>query len=764
MAKFSSFTYSVTEKGEQRMSDITKRFAEGARRVITSALMSAKEMGHTYVGSEHLLLGILSEKSCTPAKLLCERGVDYDYVQGQIAGFVGMGCKTALSSEDMTPVCRRIILRASIIANAKDSVSVGIEHLLLAMLCEECVAMRIIEEADINPDELKSIIEELYFSMDAEEYSEKERTKAMKEKTKKPTPLLDENSVDLTEKARLGLIDPVIGREAQEERMIAILLRRSKNNPCLVGEAGVGKTAIAESLALRIAKGDVPDELKEKRIMSLEISSVVAGTKYRGEFEDKIKNIINEVKASGDIILFIDELHTIVGAGGAEGAIDASNILKPALARGEIRLIGATTLSEFRSSIEKDKALERRFQPIDVPEPTEEGCLEMLRGIKKKYESYHNISISDSALKKAVELSVRYIRDRSLPDKAIDLLDEAAASLKMQNKRRAKIVLSPDNIALAAEHRTGIPLSELKESESQRLLNLENELNLSVIGQEKAVALLAPAVRRARSGVRCGGGPNGSFLFIGQAGVGKTECAKALAKAVFMSEKAFIRLDMSEFSEPHSVSKIIGAPPGYVGFGDGGALTERVRRNPYSLVLFDEIEKAHPDVRALLLQILDEGKLTDSSGMTVNFENTLVILTANRTGSPNIGFGNEDGRDASAVSKMFAPELIDRLDEVVCFENLNSKSLCAVVESKLNAFCKRLSDRGLKVEFENGFAEKVSEISKGNSARTASKRALRLAEEAVADILLCGKPKDNETITVFLENGRSFGKIKQNTY
>ncbi len=744
------------------MSDMTKRFAESSRRVITAALMGAKELGHTYVGSEHLLLGILSESTCTPAKLLFQRGVTYDYVRDRIVGFVGMGCKSSLTSEDMTPVCRRIILRASVMANTTDSVSVGIEHLLSAMLSEECVAVRIMEDADIDPEELKLIIEELYFNMD-NHIEPIQNSKPNQDKKKKITPILDENAIDLTEKAAKGLIDPVIGREIEEERMIAILLRRSKNNPCLVGEAGVGKTAIVESLATRIAKGDVPEELKNKRIISLEISSVVAGTKYRGEFEDKIKNILNEVREAGDIILFIDEIHTIVGAGGAEGAIDASNILKPALARGEIRLIGATTVSEFRGSIEKDKALERRFQPIDVSEPSEASCLEMLRGIKKKYEYYHNISIADSALKKAVELSVRYIRDRSLPDKAIDLLDEAAAVLKMKNCKKPKAVLLPEHIACAAEQRTGIPLSELNESEGERLLQLEAELGKTIIGQEKAIKALAPAVRRSRSGIRCGGSPNGSFLFVGQAGVGKTECAKALAKAVFMSEKAFIRLDMSEFSEPHSVSKIIGAPPGYVGFGEGGALTERVRRNPYSLVLFDEIEKAHPDVRALLLQILDEGKLTDSSGLSVNFENTLIILTANCPSSANIGFGKESGGNAVA-SKLLSAELLDRLDEIIYFENLDSNGLCAVVKTKLELFCKRLSERGLNVELEESFAEKAAEMAKGGSPRAVSKIALRLAEDAVANILLSERPKNNEFITVFLENGRSYGKIKQNTY
>ncbi len=744
------------------MSDITKRFAEGAKRVITSALLGAKEMGHTYVGSEHLLLGILSETNSTPAKLLKERGVDYEYVRERIIGFVGMGCKTLLSSEDMTPVCRRVILRASILASTKDSVSVGIEHLLFSLLGEECVATRIIQDADIDPDELKTVLEELYFNMEPREFTVQKTQRRQEEaKLVVSTPLLDENAIDLTEKARNNKIDPVIGREAEEERMIAILLRRSKNNPCLVGEAGVGKTAIVESLATRIVKGNVPKELRNKRILSLEISSVVAGTKYRGEFEDKIKNIINEVKASGDIILFIDELHTIVGAGGAEGAIDASNILKPALARGEIRLIGATTVAEFRESIEKDKALERRFQPIDVPEPNEKLCLEMLLGLKKNYEVYHNIAISESALKTAVELSVRYIRDRSLPDKAIDLLDEAAAVLKMQGKTKT---LLPKHIALATEKRTGIPLSELEESESQRLKNLETDLSKRVIGQETAISALAPAVRRARLGVKCGNGPNGSFLFVGSAGVGKTECAKALARAVFKSEKAFIRLDMSEFSESHSVSKIIGAPPGYVGFDEGSTLTRRVRRNPYSLVLFDEIEKAHPNVQSLLLQILDEGKLTDSSGDTVNFENTIVILTANYKENTNIGFGESREGSLEKAKGILSPELVDRLDDIIYFRPLNKESLSIVAESKLKGFCEKLKERGLNVEISSDFARKLSDECKGNSARAISKTALRFAEEAVADILLMSKPKDNETITIFLENGRSYGKIKQNTY
>ena len=391
----------------------------------------------------------------------------------------------------------------------------------------------------------------------------------------------------------------------------------------LIGEAGVGKTAIVESLANRIALGTVPDELKKKRIMALELSSVVAGTKYRGEFEEKIKNIIEEIRSAGDIILFIDELHTLVGAGGAEGAIDASNILKPALARGEIRLIGATTVNEFRGSIEKDKALERRFQPINIPEPSEEECISMLCGIKKKYEAYHGVTITDLAVKTAVSMSVRYLPERFLPDKAIDLIDESAACLKMTKRGKTKPILTEKEITAAVELRTGIPLADLDSDELERIKSLEERLTKQVIGQEEAIKTLCPALLRARLGVREGSRPNGSFLFIGKAGVGKTECAKALAVSVFNTDKSFIRLDMSEFSEPHSVSKLIGSPPGYVGFGEGGALTERVRRNPYSLVLFDEIEKAHPDVFNIMLQILDDGRLTDAKGKHINFKNTV---------------------------------------------------------------------------------------------------------------------------------------------
>ncbi len=749
------------------MGEMTKRFSEGARRIITAALLAAKEMGHSYVGSEHILLAILREENETVAKLLYERGVSKEDIRKKIIGIVGLGCKSMLSSDDMTPVCRRIILRASFIAGAENSVSVGIEHLLMSLLREECVAVRLLLECAVDIDELQSVLEELYCENEyAADDSEVEITPALREKKSRPTPLLDANALDLTEKAKKGLVDPVIGRAKEEERMIAILLRRSKNNPCLVGEAGVGKTAIVESLASRIVSGNVPDELKGKRIMSLELSMVVAGTKYRGEFEEKIKNILDEVKNSGDVILFIDELHTVVGAGGAEGAIDASNILKPALARGEIRLIGATTLNEFHSTIEKDKALTRRFQQITVSEPSRDECIEMLSGLKKKYEAYHGISIDDKAITAAVTLSMRYINDRSLPDKAIDLIDEAAADLKMKRVGRQKPILTEFDIARATEIRTGIPLSVIGSTERERLVHLEDELKNRIIGQDEAIDALCSAVRRSRIGIRGGGRPSGSFLFVGKAGIGKTECAKTLAAAVFFNDKAFIRLDMSEFSEAHSVSKLIGSPPGYVGFGDGGALTEKVRRNPYSLVLFDEIEKAHPDVRALLLQILDEGTLTDSMGITVHFDNTIIIMTANsQANSGNIGFGGESEHNAKReAGKLLTPELSDRVDEIILFSPLSNKELCAIAESRLDSFCKRLDEQGIKVEVSDDFVTKAVNVAASQSARAVTRTVLRMAEEAVSGMILGESLKNGDIATLCIENNRAFAKIKQNTY
>ncbi len=745
------------------MGDITKKFGEGARRIITTALLCAKDLGHTYVGSEHLLLGLLKE-DCVCSKLLLERGIDYASARGCLVNIVGMGSKTILSSDDMTPVCRRIILRAAVIAGAKASSLVGTEHLFSAMLSEECVAVRIITELGGDSGELSQTVAELFFdsSEDNGDYYEAEPVFM----APKPTPLLDANALDLTEKARSGKIDPVIGRENEEERMIAILLRRSKNNPCLVGEAGVGKTAVVEALASRIASGNVPNELKNKRIMSLELSMVVAGTKYRGEFEEKIKNIIDEVKKSGNVILFIDEIHTIVGAGGAEGAIDASNIFKPALARGEIRLIGATTLNEYRESIEKDKALERRFQPITVSEPSEEECKEMLFGIRKKYEAYHGVAISDEAIDAAIKLSVRYIPERSLPDKAIDLIDEAAAVLKMGYTGKRKPVLTENEIAAAAEKRTGIPMSVINSDEKEKLMALEDRLKKRIIGQERAVKALSEAVRRGKTGIRQLGRPIASFLFLGKAGVGKTECAKALAEEVFNSRNSFIKVDMSELSEGHSISKLIGSPPGYAGFGEGGALTEKVRRNPYSLVLFDEIDKAHPDVLGLLLQILDEGRLTDSAGLTVSFDNTIVIMTANQSTSSSVaGFGGQREEDGDKEAmKIIAPELADRVDEIIIFKSLGDNELCQIADIKINSFCKRLGEMGINAVPDDEFSKMAVESARNKSPRAVARMAIRLGEEAVSRLILEDRIKKEETAVISIENGRGIAKIKEKIY
>ena len=744
--------------------ELTKRFSEEVKRVITAALLAAKELGHSYVGSEHMLLGLLRETETMPCRMLNARGVDYDETKKRIIGIVGMGCRTSLSGDDMTPVCRRIILRASLAANASSSASVSIEQLFISMLREECVATRLLRENRVDVNELLELMEDFYadniYTPNEEDVSIAE---SFSPKKQKPTPLLDANATNLTEKAKRDGVDPVIGRKAEEERLISVLLRRSKNNPCLVGEAGVGKTAVVESVASRIARGDVPDGLRDKRIMSIEISSIVAGTKYRGEFEEKIKSILDEVKNAGDVILFIDELHTIVGAGGAEGAIDASNILKPALARGEIRIIGATTFKEYRDTIERDRALERRFQSIRIDEPSNTDCEKMLSGIREKYERFHNVVISDGAIKSAIELSARYIPDRMLPDKAIDLIDEAAANKRMQSKSRKKQRVLAEDIESVVERKTGIPITNPDMSERNRLINLESSLKCRIVGQDAAINSLCNAVRRARVGIRGGGRPNASFLFVGGAGVGKTECARALAESVFCGKSAFVRFDMSEFSEPHSVSKLIGAPPGYVGCDSGGALTERVRRNPYSLLLFDEIEKADPSVRSLLLQLLDDGILTDSSGQTVRFDNTIVIMTANRRGSASgIGFGDSSGSAEAPLD--FSPELADRVDEIIYFSPLGKGELLEVARQRLISFSERLSEMGVNAEFAEDFAPKAVEIAKTKSARAVARTTNRLAEEAVSELLLEGNTKKCKNVTFCIENNRGTVKIKQNMY
>ena len=744
--------------------ELTKRFSDEAKRVITAALLAAKELGHSYVGSEHLLLGILREAESMPCRMLVSRGVDYDETKKRIVGIVGMGSRTLLSGEDMTPICRRIILRASASASSSGVPSVGVEHLFIAMLREECVATRLLRENRLDVNELLEISEDHYaehvYTPDVDGVSV---ARDFYVKKPYPTPLLDANSTNLTEKAKSGAVDPVVGRENEEERLISILLRRSKNNPCLVGEAGVGKTAVVESVASRIASGDVPDGLKGKRIMSVELSSIVAGTKYRGEFEEKIKNILEEVKNASDVILFIDELHTIVGAGGAEGAIDASNILKPALARGEIRIIGATTFKEYRETIERDRALERRFQPLHINEPSNDDCEKMLFGLREKYESFHNVSISDEAIKSAISLSARYIPDRMLPDKAIDLIDEASALKRIQIKGKKKQKILAEDIEAVIERKTGIPITNPDMNEKNRLANLEQLLKKRIVGQDFAISSICNAMRRARLGVRSGTRPSASFLFVGGQGVGKTESAKVLAESVFNGKNSFIRFDMSEFSEPHSISKLIGSPPGYVGYDVGGALTERVRRNPYSLLLFDEIEKADISVRALLLQLLDEGTLTDSNGQTVRFDNTVVIMTANvKAPSGGIGFG--DTSASMNALKELPPEFADRVDETVFFRPLDNDGLIEVAKRNLDELAARLFDMGVEAEFSSDFASEAVRMTKTKSARAVARTVNRLAQEAVSAFILDENAEKFKNVTFCIENSRPIAKIKQNMY
>lgn len=725
------------------MSDLTKRFSDGAKRALSTALSLAKEFGHSYIGSEHLLAGIATERDSTASRLLSQRGVTESELRRRIVGIVGTGLKSGVTTEDLTPTCRRILLRASLMIKSGRNSHIGTEHLLMALLREECVGKRLAENCGADSGELLDILEELYGKGSGELQAVEVK------KAPKSTPLLDRNALNLTEKALLGGTDPVIGREKEEEQVISILLRRTKNNPCLVGEAGVGKTAVVESVASRIAEGRVPEALLGKRIMSLEIASIVAGTKYRGEFEEKIKGILAEAKEAEDVILFIDEIHTIVGAGAAEGAIDASNILKPSLARGEIKLIGATTEKEYKRLIEKDSALDRRFRRVSVEEPSEEACLRILRGLKEKYETFHGVTLASSALEAAVKLSSRYIGDRYLPDKAIDLMDEAAAKKRMQGS----CMVDGSDIALVVEEKTGIPVSSLSGGETAGLLHLERGLKSRILGQDNAVEAVCSAIRRAKTGMRDPEKPSCSFLFLGRSGVGKTECAKAMAELLY-GKDAFLRLDMTEYAEPHSVSKLIGSPPGYAGFGEGGLLTERVRRRPYSLVLFDEVEKAHPEVRGLLLQILDEGKLTDSAGLSVSFRNTAVVLTANAgEGATGIGFGSsQEGQSFVQAERILSRELADRVDEIISFAPLGRETLEQVAMNRIARLTERLREKGITVRVDESFLTLALAGAEGG-ARSVCRRVAKKAEELLAGGILDGTLREGCDVMLYGENG-----------
>ena len=756
-------------------------FTQKANTALNAAIEYAENLGHTYIGSEHLLLGLLSSEGSVAYTALTARNITADNVETAVRNSVGIGTPTVLSPNDFTPRSKNIIETAVTIARSLGHGYVGTEHLLIAILRDSsCYAMDILDAMNVSAAD---IAEEITKSVNVSQNDASPKSKDQS-KGKTETPTLDQFGRDLTAIARQGKIDPVIGRQKEIERVIQILCRRTKNNPCLIGEPGVGKTAIAEGLALKIASGEVPEILKDKRIVALDLTGMVAGTKYRGDFEERIKSAIDEVSKAGNIILFIDEVHTLIGAGAAEGAVDAANILKPALARGEMQVIGATTIEEYRKNIEKDSALERRFQSVLVGEPSREEAVEILKGIRDKYEAHHQVKITDEAIEAAVKMSSRYIGDRFLPDKAIDLIDEAASKVRLRaytppedireleekikriNEEKASAVnsqnfeqaaalrdeekevkahlenakegwkkqnsetngvVTPDEIAAIVSEWTHIPVVQLTEEESQRLLHMEEELHRRIVGQDQAVSAVAKAIRRGRVGLKDPNRPTGSLIFLGPTGVGKTELCKTLAATLFGDESAMIRLDMSEFMEKHTVSKLVGSPPGYVGYDEGGQLTEKVRRKPYSVVLFDEIEKAHPDVFNMLLQILDDGVLTDSQGRKVDFKNCIIIMTSNvgaklitNAGNAALGFKGEEGdgtmsqsdiKDAvmGELKKCFRPEFLNRVDDIIVFEQLNKDDIKEIARRMLKTLKNRVHDMGIELSFDDSAIEKIAD-------------------------------------------------------
>ena len=786
-------------------------FTEKANRALNSAIEIAENLGHTYIGSEHLLAGLLREDNGQGTALLNSKGMNIQLCETAIRRNVGVGIPTSLTPDDFTPRCKHIIEQSVTLARRENSGYIGTEHLLSSMLHEEdCLGCRILSESGIS---VPLLLDELSGGTTGKR-SYSSSSSVRKSQGKSNTPSLDKYGQDITQKAMNNEIDPVIGREQEIERVIQILSRRTKNNPCLIGEPGVGKTAIAEGLALKIAKNEVPELLKNKRLVSLDLTGMVAGTKYRGDFEERIKQCIDEVIKNKDVILFIDEVHNLIGTGSAEGAVDAANILKPSLARSELQVIGATTLEEYRKHIEKDSALERRFQPVKVGEPTEEEAAEILKGLRNKYEAHHKVKITDEAIIAAVKMSARYITDRFLPDKAIDLVDEAASKVRLRSyttppeikeiENRLKEVteekaaaISAQNFETAAKLRdnekelmseitaarsrwkeetthedslvtateiaqivsgwTGIPVVELTKEESQRLLKMEDILHERIVGQDKAVSAVAKAIRRGRSGLKDPKRPVGSFIFLGPTGVGKTELCKALGSAMFGDENAVIRFDMSEFMEKHNASRLVGSPPGYVGYDEGGQLTEKVRRKPYSVILFDEIEKAHPDVFNMLLQILDDGILTDSQGRRVDFRNAVIIMTSNLGAKliagegKAIGFAGEaDGtlsdsriHDAvmSELKKAFRPEFLNRVDEIIVFKQLKKEEIKEIADRMLKNLQERLGSMEITVTFSD---EVISMISDAGFDPVYGARPLRRAiqskiEDKLSEEILDGK-------------------------
>ena len=740
-------------------------FTQKANDALNLAVKSAEDFGHNYVGSEHILLGLVKSGAGVAYSVLDSKGITETDIEDFIKENIGVGNPTRLTPDDFTPRCKRVLDVAFQIARGMLHSFVDTEHILMALLQEgDSYAVKFVNSAGIDEVQL---FEELVSSVGRGNRNANESGKKGKN-GKSKTPTLDEFGRDLTAEAKAGKIDPVIGREEEIQRVIQILSRRTKNNPCLIGEPGVGKTAIAEGLALKIVREEVPELLTGKKIVALDLTSMVAGTKYRGDFEERIKKAMDEVRNAKDVILFIDEVHTIMGAGAAEGATDAANILKPSLARGEIQVIGATTIDEYRKNIEKDAALERRFQPVTVGEPTEEETIEILKGLRDKYEAHHKVKISDDAIINAVKMSSRYIADRFLPDKAIDLIDEAASRVRLkaytvpdnlkemekelksleeekasavrgQDFEQAAVIrdkenslktlleeekekwknlsshkvkeISTEDIASVVSSWTGIPANQITKEESERLLNMEKILHERIVGQDRAVSGVAKAIRRGRAGLKNPKRPIGSFIFLGPTGVGKTELCKTLAETMFGDEEAIIKLDMSEYMEKHTVSKLIGSPPGYVGFDEGGQLTEKIRRKPYSVVLFDEIEKAHPDVFNMLLQILEDGVLTDSQGRKVSFKNAVIIMTSNVGASKitdskaALGFGgdsNDENRNIEKLvmadlKKTFKPEFLNRVDEIIVFNQLEKEDIKEIARRMLSSLTKQLADLGTEL-------------------------------------------------------------------
>ena len=787
-------------------------FTEKANKSLNAAVKAAEDLGHTYIGSEHILLGLLSDTSTVAGAVLAAHNITYADIEDELKRSIGVGVPTELQPDDFTPRSKNILETSVAFARQMGQQLVGTEHVLLAIAREgSCSATLLLSRAGVSMQDIVNDVSKALMGGTANAGTDN------KDGGKENESMLSQFGRDLTKLAKDGKIDPVIGRQKEIERVIQILSRRTKNNPCLIGEPGVGKTAIAEGLALKIVSGEVPELLKDKKIYSLDLTGMVAGTKYRGDFEERIKKVIEEVKNAKDVILFIDEVHTLIGAGSAEGAADAANILKPSLARGELQIIGATTIEEYRKHIEKDAALERRFQPVMVDEPSQEEAIEILKGIKDKYEAHHKVKITDEAIESAVKLSTRYIGDRYLPDKAIDLIDEAAsrvrlrsytapsdlkeledkkksveaeklsavnaqeferaAALRDEERKLDKEIkdkkenwhdmagkshdeVTPADIADIVSSWTGVPVTQLSTEESDRLLHMEDELHRRIVGQDEAVEAVSRAIRRGRVGLKDPKKPIGSFIFLGPTGVGKTELCKALAAAMFGDENAMIRLDMSEYMEKHTVSRLIGSPPGYVGYDEGGQLTEKVRRKPYSVVLFDEIEKAHPDVFNMLLQILDDGVLTDGQGRRVDFKNCIIIMTSNvgaklisqkqkafgfAAGAKELEQNEKEIKDAvmGELRNTFRPEFLNRVDDIIVFQRLTKENIKEIASRLLAVLQKRVEDMGIEVTFSDEAVSKIADAGFDDvyGARPLKRAIQSRIEDALSEEMLKGNVK-----------------------